>query len=312
MSRTVTINNLLGETQTKPSPDLSPFIRAVLQKRGTPSLRAPKDVYWMPDYFGLDKTSLWKKLGAEQKARVLQRLNKGLLEESFYIEKSGMTYTSKMALLAETNDERSLYTMLSCDEAVHFHLIASRIQGEPSPYDEQPFLVLLNKAVLEGGYSSLIFIAQVLLEGWGLSHYHSLLKNCVCDDLSNVFRMILKDEAIHHGSGLVMTKKHPFVKDEKEMVFTIIKEFFSLVRVGPLRVASALAQEAGGLSESELIGIFNELNGPASIEENLNTLTKLVRENTPDSSLPDFIERNGLNKASSGEEFAKYLIGTLS
>ena len=312
MSREIEIKNILDQRQTRPSPDLAPFIRAVLQKRSAIVNPNKPEIYWLPEYFGLHKLKIGQEAAPEQQGRILRSLNQGLVEESFYIEKSGMTYTSKMSLLAELNDERSLYNMLAADEAVHFQMISSYLLDEPAPYEQQPFLRLLDAAVHEGGYSSLIFIAQVLLEGWGLAHYMSLLKNCQNEDFRGVFRMILNDEAIHHGSGLVMTRKHPFLNQDKDIVLSIIKEFFSLVQIGPLRIASAIAQELGSLNKSDLVTIFDELEAKQSITENLSTLKKLVREHTPDSSLIQFIETNRLDISSSNTQFAEFLKGKLS
>lgn len=312
MSKQILVNNLLSERQCRPKADLSPFISAVLQKRNVALYKGDRQVYWHPSFFGLDQLQIWPQLGEEQQGQVLFKLNQLLVEESFYIEKSGMTYTSKMALLAETNDERSLYNMLAADEAVHFQLISSYLLEEPGSFEQQPFLQLLDHVVHEAGYGSLIFIAQVLLEGWGLAHYLSLLKNCCNQEFSQVFRTILNDEAIHHGSGLVMTRRHPFIGREKEIVLSTIHDFFQLVRAGPVRVAQTVSKQLGGLNQKQLMTLYDDLQGEQGVATNLRTLTKLIRDHSPDSAVLDFITTHQLDQPLSSREFAKSLVGYMS
>lgn len=309
MSHIIHINNLLDHRQSQPAADIAPFLRAVIQKKGGTPRRSSAQSYWPETYFGLDRLSLWQDLAPESQQRVLRSLNQILLEESFYIEKSGMTYTAKMSLLAESNDERSLYGMLAADEAVHFQLISSYLLNEPQPYETQPFLVLLDEVVHHGSFAALIFIAQVLLEGWGLSHYMSLLKNSQNEELSNLLRMILNDEAIHHGSGIVMTQKHPLQGADLEMVKDILARFFELVRLGPTRVAGTLAQEMGGLSKTDFTRLFDDINADQQIVANLTELTKLVANHSPDDELTEFLDRNKLNRPVDRDVFAASMKG---
>lgn len=304
----VAVDNMLENIDCTPSKDIAPFLKSILKNksgRSNGSENFDYAIYWDSSFYGLDKIGLYNESSEEIKSNILTLMTRGTLEEGLFIEKSGMTYTAKMALLARENDERSLYNMLAADEATHFQLIASWMPN-PRSHERQPFLSVLNQIVEQGGYASLIFIAQVLLEGWGLSHYMSLFKYCRNEDLKTVFKMILQDEAIHHGSGIVLTKKNPFTGVERDLVYTVIHDFFQMVRLGPVRMAREISEEVGGLTQPQLEQIFIEHGAEQKVHASLVSLLKIVEDHSPDPDLAIFIRKQGLDKPVSDTEFARY------
>lgn len=278
-----------------------------MQRRGSQRCKAAEDIYWQSDFFGLNGCSFWENLDEETKGSVVKELNQKTLEEAFYIEKSGMTYTAKMSLLAETNEERSLYGMLSADEAVHFHMISSFMSHEPSSHEDQPFLQLLDEVVYHGSFSALIFIAQVLLEGWGLSSYMGLLKASRNLHMTETLRSILNDEAIHHGSGIVMTKRHPLVGQDLEMVQEVLVKFFDLVRAGPVRTAATIAKSYGGFSKKDFVDLYREMDAEKQVMTNLGALTHLIDEHCTTPKLAEFIRAQKLDQPVNESEFANLM-----
>ena len=304
MTRCIEINNRLDDCQTEPEAKLAPFVKSLVQKKVGNSKATKASLYWHASYFALDRLKIWAALNEESRNNILRKLNQTMLEEAFYIEKSGMTYTAKMSLLAESNDEQSLYAMLAADEAVHFQMISRFLLQKPQSYRQQPFLLLLDEVVHNGSFSALIFIAQVLLEGWGLSHYMSLLKNSQCPQLSHLLRLILNDEAVHHGSGIVMSQKHPLEGESLDMVKDILVRFFSMVAAGPVRVAAALATEVGDRGPQQFVDIFAQMQAEEQIQANLGALSKLITEHAANTSLHQFVDSQKLNRAVNAQQFA--------
>ena len=304
MTRQIYVENYLEDEIPASPRDLAPFLKSILKRRSVetrPDIEDPS-ILWPYEFFGLDSQSIYGEADSYQQHQILKNLCQSKLEEALYIEKSGMTYAAKMALLAKNPHERSLYNMLSADEALHFQMIASWVP-EPRAPGRQPFLKVLNQVVENGGYASLIFVAQVLLEGWGLSHYLGLYKSCLNPHLQASLKSILKDEAIHHGSGLVLTKQNPFIGGEKDLVYTIIHDFFQLVRLGPLGLATEIAEASGGLTSNQSDMIFQEHDAQRKIHADLKTLTELIEEHSPDPDLSGFVRAQGLDQPASAQEF---------
>ena len=74
----------------------------------------------------------------------------------------------------------------------------------------------------------------------------------------------------------------------KRLVCKILFDFFSMVRLGPARVVAALAQASGGLTENQIVQVFDELNAHEQIDENLQGLIKLLRKIVSLVSLSSF------------------------
>ncbi|MEL6320398.1 MAG: hypothetical protein AAFQ57_07075, partial [Cyanobacteria bacterium J06626_14] len=73
------------------------------------------DAYWNASYFGLDRVRLFRDATAEEQRQILSLTNLNVMQESYCIEKAGMGYMSRMVLLAETVQERMIYTLFAAD-----------------------------------------------------------------------------------------------------------------------------------------------------------------------------------------------------
>ena len=79
---------------------LQPVLAASLRSRPAPA-GAPDRLLWPASFFGLDRVALYREASRVEQEAMLRGCNDGVLTELYFIEKSGMYFASKMALLAE-------------------------------------------------------------------------------------------------------------------------------------------------------------------------------------------------------------------
>src|SRR5262249_51873896 len=112
--------------------ELQAVLQSALKSRAAapPSNADPLNAYWPAAHFGLDRVSLFRDASEEEQARILAGCSRDVIAESYFIEKSGMYFAAKMALLAESAQERMLYSLFGADEAVHFDWVANYAANE--------------------------------------------------------------------------------------------------------------------------------------------------------------------------------------
>ena len=154
---------------------------------------------WGADCFGLAYSPLFNESSVAEQTEILRLASDSLLGESYAIEKAGVGYMAKMTLMAETMQERMLYSLFSADETTHLAKLTPFVSHLEIGVEEDPFLQLLSSLLETDDRSALIFVIQVVLEGWGLSHYRMLSKTCQNLELKALFRSFLQAEAKHHG-----------------------------------------------------------------------------------------------------------------
>lgn len=260
---------------------LRPILGAALKRRGLglePRAQAGEP-FWGAAHFGLDRVPIFRGIREREKRAVLLACSRSLLEEGYFIEKLGLAFTAKMTALAHTTEERLLYGLFAADEAAHLVLIGSFLP-EPVPTAAgNPFLALLARVIEEGGKPGLTYIIQVILEGWGVSHYRDLSRGCHDKSLSEALAGIVRDEALHHGSGVALLDGTRIPEAERSFVTEILAALFEMVRAGPQQTAAHLDRAAGGLSRKDLARVFAELDcrvHAARRIERLKTLMEAV------------------------------------
>ncbi len=157
--------------------------------------------------------------------------------------------------------------------------------SEPADYHEQSFLLLLDQLVHTGPYNVLVYMIQIILEGWGLHHYRSLAAHCQHPGLTEVLRNIVHDEAKHHGSGLVILPQETWTSEDTALCLPALKEFLHLVRLGPVNLIKATEKVVGPLSGDHLSRIYRELDADATVLRNLSILEGFILEHCPDPGL---------------------------
>ncbi len=240
---------------------LRPILGAALRRRGLPAARAAGagKAYWDAAHFGLERTRAYRELGERGKRQVLEACGRSLLEEGYFIEKLGLAFTAKMTALSRTTEERQLYCLFASDEAAHLALIGSFLAGVPSA-EGNPFLRLIARVIEEGSKPGLTYLIQVVLEGWGVSHYRDLAAGCREPELARALAGIVRDEALHHGSGAALLEGAPVPESERGFVAEILASLFSMVRTGPQEVVGQLERAAGGFTLAGRARVFEDLD----------------------------------------------------
>ena len=136
----------------------------------------PLIAYWNTKYFNLDKVKIFQDSTPTEQSLILQLCNLGILQEAYFIEKAGVGYMAKMVLLSETTQERMLYGLFAADEVTHLSQISRFLPILKA--NNNPFLDLLENVVQSDDKTVLLFVLQVVLEGWGLTHYRSIATDC--------------------------------------------------------------------------------------------------------------------------------------
>lgn len=234
-------------------------------------------LYWHPEYFNLHKVTIFQDASEEEQAAILHIANRDLLEEAYFIEKAGMGYMAKMVLLAETIEERMLYALFSSDEVAHFAQISNFLPQQEVIGKDNAFLSLLEEVAEIPDKTVLLFVLQVVLEGWGLSHYRSLAKSCQNPALSAVFQGFLQDESRHHAAGVTLFEQIAVDDASRDAILQILTLFLRMVQIGPQGVVAAIEKVKGDLSRQQKIRIFEELDTENHSGSRLNILRSLMQ-----------------------------------
>jgi rubrerythrin len=281
--------------------------------------------YWDATHFGLERVAIFQGASEAEQRAIAQIASQGLLIEAYFVEKAGMGYMAKMLLLAETLEERMLYSLFAAEEATHLAQIRKFFDSSPSPPNsggtrsdlfssqhialagipergdggatkepigtDDPFLRFLSDLLETEDKAILLFIIQVVLEGWGLSHYRSLAKGCCHSELGKLFEQFLQAEARHHGAGLMLFNQIPLSEASRNAIVEALTLFLRMVQVGPQRVLGAIAQVKGDLSRSQQIQIFQELETEIQSGARLSYLRSLMQKTTAHAIVQELEER---------------------
>ena len=259
-----------------PADKLNRILSSALKKTGIDSIKndipmLPMLPFWNATYFNLDKVKIFQDSTTVEQNLILQLCSQGILEEAYFIEKAGVGFMAKMILLAETTQERMLYGLFAADEVTHLSQISNFL---PNPeVSNNPFLDLLEEVVKNDDKTVLLFVLQVVLEGWGLTHYRSIAKDCQNPQLSAILQSFLQDESRHHATGVTLFEKTFLSKSSQEIIVEILAMFLQMVQVGPQSVVTAIEKIKGHLSKQDKINIFQQLE----TENHSGSRLKLLR-----------------------------------
>ena len=301
----ITIETRLNAADLSAAHRLQPILASALKvDLSSPSLENAQ-AYWSAAFFHLDKVAIFNDASPTEKDEILTRCSQSLLAEAYYIEKCGMYFAPKMCLLAESTAEKMLYSLFAADEARHFNQIAAFVSPQAvADCLHNPFIQLLDDVLRYGNKTTLTYIIQVLLEGWGIRHYHALAGNAQNAGLKETLTTILKDEARHHGSGLLLFNEKRLTENQLAEIIDPLRQFFRMVQIGPQAVVSAIEQVKGHLSIAQRTAIFSELNTVAESEKKLAVLTSLIKSAAYADDILSRLERAGALRAFPAAECA--------
>lgn len=255
---------------------------------------------WEAKSYSLGGVNFFDELSRENQNKVLSRCATSRLEEAYHIEKCGMAFTAKMTLLSDTIEERKLYSLFSSDEARHLSYIEDMLPNIELK-KEDPFLSLLSNIIDNGSRRPLIFIVQILLEGWGIDHYQMMAETCTNINVRTLLHNIVRDEAGHHGSGLILFDEKELSLREKNYIVDTLQLFFQMVQVGPVGIMNDTAEVLGGFNRAQKINFLESIDSEIITHRKLQILKKLMFKSEA-NSLMEEMETRGAFKAFSPRE----------
>jgi len=293
MSERVRVTSGLGLGRLPAGHALRPLLAAAAAKAGAEAPRSSfPDHAWDAGFFGLDRVAAYRALKPARRRLVLRAGARQLLSESCHIERLGLAFTAKMSLLSRTEDERQLYALFAADEARHLHDVSRFLPEGPDAASSNPFLLLLGEIIERGDKPGLTRLIQVVLEGWGLTHYGSLARACRDESVRRTLRRVLKDEALHHGTGVVLAKAQPMARSERREVEAWLLRLARMVQAGPRAVIGSLESVRGPLSRREKERAFGELGCESHSAERLALLRGLIAS-CGETRAVEFLEKRG-------------------
>lgn len=271
------IDTGLGLPDLPPGHRLHRVVDSALRGRGGFAKSGERRSFWDSEYFNLHRVTLFQSADAEEQQAILERCSESLLAEAVLIEQSGMYFASKMCLLAETAQERLLYSLFNADEATHYCWLKNFVSDEAvNEYRQTPFVQLLADLLQHEERAALIYLVQILLEGWGIAHYNQLAKACRDENLRQTFAAILQDEARHHGSGLILFNERALSPSQLDRIAERLEQVLRLVQVGPQMVVAAIEGVKGRLAKAAKTRVFAELDCEAETAAKLATLRSFI------------------------------------
>lgn len=238
---------------------------------------------WDAHFFGLTRISLFQTATVGEQTRILQRASQDLLVEAYSLERAGVGYMAKMTLLAETVEERMIYALFGAEETQHLARLRPFIPEDAAQQGSKDLFLRLLMPLLEtADRPVLLFVIQVVLEGWGLSHYRHLSKACRHRGLAELFHSFLEAEARHHGTGVMLFNRATLSSTSCAAIVDTLASFLEIVRVGPQRLVEAIAMVKGDLTRSQRIALLTELDSETHSGLRLNLLRSLIEPLAPD------------------------------
>lgn len=257
----------------KPDHPTQRILSSSLKKTEVTSSFNVETIFWDSTYLGLDGVKYFKEATPEQQRQILQMANKDLLEEIYWVEQAGVGYMAKMVMLSESCQERILYGLFAADEATHLATIHTFLSETPI-FKEDAFLGYMASLLESSDKLLLITLVQVVLEGWGMTHYRLLANHCLNPSLANVLREFLNAESRHHALGVTQLRScERYSVESLESIRSALTYFLSMVQVGPQRLLNAIERGLGYLSFNDKVRILEELQ----TEFYSNTRLKLLR-----------------------------------
>lgn len=230
---------------------------------------------WAAGTFQLDRVPAFRQASDAEKAAVLAACAHNLLAEAWCIEQRGISYCAAMARRAESNEEHELFVQIGADETRHAAWLAPWLFPPP---ETDPFNRFIDGLLEAGTPQPLSFLLQVVLEGFGITHYQSLAAECRDTALTQTLRRLAVDEALHHAGGLLVFEPSRLTAAERHFVADGANAFLQMIRVGPQAVVSALARQLGAHTIGELTRMFTALDSQAITAVKLARLRKLMAQ----------------------------------
>jgi hypothetical protein len=218
-----------------------------------------RGVLWGAERYGFAGSAVYESLDPERREAALEALSEGQLVLSYGIECAGMLYGAKMIQIARSFEERSLYSLFTSEESVHRREFMNFLREVPEGLSgHHPMLEALAEAMESPHRPTLLFVIQVLLEGFGLAHYRGLAEDCLDPGLGEVYRAIVRDEARHHGAGVVLFDADELTREGHDEVFELTRRMILAISE-PRLVLDELEAACGAFSSAQRARFLEEI-----------------------------------------------------
>jgi len=228
---------------------------------------------WDAASFQLDRLRAYRQASPRAQQAVLADCAHNLLAEAWCVEQHGIAYCAAMAAQTESNAERELFVRIGADETRHAAWLAPWLQRPPQT---DPFNRFIDGLLEAGTPQSLSFLLQVVLEGFGITHYRSLAAGCRETALAQMLKRLALDEALHHAGGLLVFQPQRLTAGERRFIADGAAAFLQMIRIGPQAVVGALAQQVGVSTIGDLANVFETLDTRTTAAAKLARLRKLM------------------------------------
>ncbi|MBS0288412.1 MAG: ferritin-like domain-containing protein [Proteobacteria bacterium] len=271
LEQTLSLSHL-GDNQS-----VNKIIHASLRRKKAIGLDVdPTYPAWEEDFFLLNQSKLFQSLPIEKKNAILKRCNDFILCNSYFIEKAGLAYCAKMILLGKSTEIRQIYGLIASDESMHLAWLTPYIDVNLRASPQGQFIRYISTLIEECSMNTLYYLIQTILEGWGIFYYKTLSKACKNSVLQQTFLNIVKDEALHHQTGVTLFDSNSLSLQDKKLIIQGILGYIDILRAGPQDIVHCIQTELGILTQQERQQLFEDLQTQATSTAKLNIFKQLL------------------------------------
>ncbi len=280
----IPFRHLLDTPHDRKNIELNEVIQSHLKRNHIPfppssASPMPQPLYFWPDeHFNLHRSSIFRQATLSQQEEILILCSRHILQEAYSIEKLGLAFCAKMILSADTTEEAQTYSLIAADEATHLDLITTYTSPEDRSAIPSAFIRFISSLIEQCPKNLLVFLVQIILEGWGVRHYGSIAATCRHLPLRKIFNLILRDEALHYRTGQVLFNPQKHSATEQSFMTDCLHRYFEFVQVGPQAVARVVDHVLGGMTWEQKIRLFTELESERISKNNIDLLQSFITQ----------------------------------
>ena len=252
-------------TRVPATEELQRLLASALARRETvfPSLHGDKLLtsrqYWHADYFGLYRSNIFQQATPSQQATIVQLANFELLQEIYWLETIGVNYMAKMVNWAETTQHKAIYTLFNAEAVYHRTQIMPFLTHYQIGGINRDFWCLLGNLLDSEEKIPLLFIFQVVLKGWSLSHYQNLSQQCQDLDLAKVLTSFLPEQSRHQITGITLFRQTTLSESSINEIVKVLTLMLKIIQTRSSMVIRVMMRVLSDLSSYQQKQLFTEL-----------------------------------------------------